>query len=699
MIPLSSRKEIVEELSWSALDHRAVDTARVLAMDAVNRAGSGHPGTAMSLAPAAHVLFQAVMRHDPGQPDWSGRDRFVLSAGHACLSQYIQLYLTGYGLALADIEAYRTWGCVTPGHPEFGLTAGVETTTGPLGQGAAIAVGMAMAARYERGLFDPDTEPGESVFDHTIWAMASDGDLQEGVYLEATSLAGHQKLGDLVVIYDDNRICNDGETLASWSENVVARHEACGWHVREVGPAPSGDIDPRELFAALTEAKSVRDRPSLIVLRTTIGWPAPTVGGTSTAHGTPFSADELAATKRLLGFDPDRHFNVDAEVLEHTRRARERGRAMRRSWEQRFEQWRQDQPRRAQEFDRVQARRLPGRWHTEMPIFEPGQDIPTRVASGRVIAALGGVLPELWGGAADVAASMNTTIDDGSHFLPAGSPLTGADPYGRTVSFGVREHAMAAIMNGVALHGGTKIYGGTYLVFADYMRPALRMAAMMGLPVVHLWSHDSIGVGENGMTHQPIEQLAGLRAMPGFKVVRPADANETALVWQEVLRRQFEDPAPHGIALTRQPTPVLPFDPDAARGGYVAREASEDPEVILIATGSEVQIALLAREILESEGTPARVVSMPCVEWFDEQPAEYRESVLPSAVRARVAIEAAATLSWHRFVGDAGRIIGIDRFGECGPYEVLYRHFGLTPEAVVANARESIEAARVHTTI
>jgi len=694
-----SRKEVVQEFSWTAVEQRAVDTARVLAMDAVNRAGSGHPGTAMSLAPAAHLLFQSVMRHDPSQPDWSGRDRFVLSAGHACLSQYIQLYLTGYGLELADIEAYRTWGSVTPGHPEFGLTAGIETTSGPLGQGAATAVGMAMAARYERGLFDPGAEPGQSVFDHTIWAMVSDGDLQEGVYLEATSLAGHQKLGNLVFLYDDNRICNDGSTLAAWSENVVARHEACGWHVLEVEPAPSGDIAPQELRAALIEAKSILDRPSLVVLRTTIGWPAPTVGGTSVAHGTPLTTEELAATKRLLGFDPERFFDVDPEVIEYTRRARERGQALRQSWEKRFERWRREHPARAEEFDRIQAKSLPPHWRSKVPIFQPGEYIPTRVASGRVLTALGGVVPELWGGAADVAASMNTTIDESSHFLPEGNPLPGGDRYGRTVNFGVREHAMGAIMNGVTLHGGTRIYGGTYLVFADYMQPALRMAAMMGLPVIHLWSHDSIGVGENGMTHQPIEQLAGLRAMPGFNVVRPADANETAVVWEEILRRQSERPAPHGIALTRQATPVLEINPDAARGGYVVHEATDDPAVILMATGSEVQIALRAQQILEDDGTATRVVSMPCVEWFCEQPATYRESVLPRTVRARVAIEAAASLSWHRFVGDAGRVVGIDRFGECGPYELLYRRFGLTPEAVVAGAREAIEAARVHTTI
>jgi transketolase len=685
----------VEELMWCDSDDLAVATARALVMDAVRQAGSGHPGAAMSLAPAVHLLFQKTMRHDPARPDWPGRDRFVLSPGHACLAQYIQLYFAGYGLELADIAAYRTWACRTPGHPELGLTPGIETTTGPLGQGVAVATGMAMAARYERGLHDPDAASGESVFDHTVWVIASDGDLQEGISQEAASLAGHQQLGNLVMLYDDNRICNDGPTSLAWSEDVVARYTACGWHVLVVAAGPDGDVDPHALHTALTKARSVLDQPSLVVLETTIGWPAPTVAGTSAAHGTPLSDEEIAETKRRLGLDPGRRFHVAPDVLDHVRRVRYRAGALRRAWSERFARWREAHPGRAEEYDRMSARRLPENWSSALPVFRPGGAIPTREACGEVMAALGKLLPELWGGAADVAASMNTTIDEGSHFLPEDTGVPGAHPYGRTVHFGVREHAMGAIMNGIALHGTTRIYGGTYLVFADYLQPAVRMAAMMRLPVVHLWSHDSIGVGENGMTHQPIEQLAGLRAVPGFCVVRPADANETTVVWREIVRRQQDCPAPHGIALSRQPVQVLAPHSGAARGGYVAaRESAVRPDVILIATGSEVQVALAAKDLLEARGTPARVVSMPCVEWFDEQDPGYRESVLPSGVRARVAVEAGVTLTWHRFVGDAGRVVGIGSFGACGPAPVLFEEFGITPDAVVAKARESIAATR-----
>ncbi|TRO60761.1 transketolase [Streptomyces sp. IB201691-2A2] len=684
-----------DSFEWTDLDRRAVDTARLLAADAVQKVGNGHPGTAMSLAPAAYTLFQKVMRHDPADPEWTGRDRFVLSPGHTSLTLYTQLFLSGYELELDDLKAFRTHGSKTPGHPEYGHTAGVETTTGPLGQGVANAVGMAMAARFERGLFDPEAPEGESPFDHTVWAIVSDGDLEEGISAEASSLAGHQKLGNLVFVYDDNHISIEGDTATAFSEDVLKRYEAYGWHVQRIEPALGGDIDPHALHEALTAAKAETGRPSIIAMRTIIAWPAPTAQNTEASHGSALGAEEIAATKRLLGFDPERTFEVADEVLDHARKALDRGAEAHAAWNKQLAEWRTAQPARAKLFDRIVAGQLPEGWESALPAFEAGTSVATRAASGKVLQALGDVLPELWGGSADLAGSNNTTIDKTSSFLPKGNPLPEADPYGRTVHFGIREHSMAAEMNGIALHGNTRIYGGTFLVFSDYMRNAVRLSALMQLPVTYVWTHDSIGLGEDGPTHQPVEHLASLRAIPGLNIVRPADANETSIAWAEILRRHATDPAPHGLALTRQGVPTYEANPEAAKGGYVLRDSSTGtPDVILVATGSEVQLAVAAREQLEAEGVGTRVVSMPSVEWFEEQSPEYRASVLPPSVKARVAVEAGIGLTWYRYVGDHGRIVSLEHFGASADAKTLFAEFGFTPENVASAARESLAAVR-----
>ncbi|RMB81779.1 transketolase [Streptomyces shenzhenensis] len=687
--------QTTDGFEWTDLDRRAVDTARLLAADAVQHVGNGHPGTAMSLAPAAYTIFQKLMRHDPADPEWTGRDRFVLSPGHTSLTLYTQLFLAGYELELDDLKAFRTHGSKTPGHPEYGHTAGVETTTGPLGQGVANAVGMAMAARYERGLFDPDAPEGASPFDHTVWAIVSDGDLEEGVSAEASSLAGHQRLGNLVFLWDDNHISIEGDTATAFSEDVLGRYEAYGWHVQRVEAAENGDVDVPALYAALDAARAETGRPSIVALRTIIAWPAPHAQNTEAAHGSALGAEEVAATKRVLGFDPEQHFAVADDVLAHTRQALDRGAEAHAGWDKRIARWRTASPERARLFDRVVAGQLPDGWQDALPVFEPGKAVATRAASGKVLQALGPVVPELWGGSADLAGSNNTTIDAASSFLPKGNPLPSADPYGRTVHFGIREFSMAAEMNGIALHGNTRIYGGTFLVFSDYMRNAVRMSALMQLPVTYVWTHDSIGLGEDGPTHQPVEHLASLRAIPGLNVVRPADANETVTAWAEILKRHATKPAPHGLALTRQGVPTYAPNPDAAKGGYVLHDSSAPtPEVILIATGSEVQLAVAARDLLEAEGIGTRVVSMPSVEWFEEQDQAYRDSVLPPAVRARVAVEAGIGLTWYRYTGDAGRIVSLEHFGASAAAQTLFAEFGFTPENVAAQARESLAAAR-----
>lgn len=697
-----STKPTTTDLEWTELDQRAVDTVRVLAMDSVQKVGNGHPGTAMSLAPAAYLLFQKLMRHDPADANWTGRDRFVLSAGHSSLTLYIQLYLAGYGLELDDLKAFRTWGSKTPGHPEYGHTTGVETTTGPLGQGVANAVGMAMASRYERGLFDPEAAQGTSPFDHTIFCIAGDGCLQEGISAEASSLAGHQKLGNLVLLWDDNHISIEGDTETAVSEDTLKRYEAYGWHVQRVAQLPNGDLDPAGLARAIEAAKAETGRPSFIAMRSIIAWPAPNAQNTEAAHGSALGDEEVAATKRVLGFDPEKSFDVSDEVLAHTRAALDRGRDGKKEWEKSFADWRAANPERAAEFDRIAAGELPAGWEEHLPAFETGKAVATRAASGKVLHALGAVIPELWGGSADLVSSNNTTIDKTSSFLPADNPLPEADPYGRTIHFGIREHSMAAEMNGIALHGNTRIYGGTFLVFSDYMRNAVRLSALMHLPVTYVWTHDSIGLGEDGPTHQPIEHLASLRAIPGLNIVRPADANETALAWREILRRYTKEygvGAPHGLALTRQGVPTYPANEATAKGGYVLFDATgpegqdAEPQVVLIGTGSEVQLAVEAREQLQAEGIPTRVVSMPSVEWFDQQDQAYRDSVLPPSVRARVAVEAGIGLTWHRFVGDAGRIVSLEHFGASADGKVLFREFGFTADAVAGAARESLEAA------
>ncbi|MFI8765943.1 transketolase [Streptomyces sp. NPDC053792] len=693
-----STKPTTTDLEWTELDQRAVDTARILAADAVQKVGNGHPGTAMSLAPAAYTLFQKVMRHDPADPEWVGRDRFVLSAGHSSLTLYTQLYLGGFGLELDDLKAFRTWGSKTPGHPEYGHTAAVETTTGPLGQGVANAVGMAMAARFERGLFDPEAATGASPFDHRIYVIAGDGCLQEGISAEASSLAGHQKLGNLILLWDDNHISIEGDTETAVSEDTMKRYEAYGWHVQRVEPQANGDLDPAALYAAIRAAEAETERPSFIAMRSIIAWPAPNAQNTEASHGSALGDEEIAATKRVLGFDPEQTFEVTDEVITHTRALGDRGREARAAWEKQLAEWRTANPERAAEFDRIQANELPAGWAEKLPVFEVGKGVATRAASGQVLKALGAVVPELWGGSADLAGSNNTTIDKDSSFLPEGNPLPEADKYGRTIHFGIREHSMAAEMNGIALHGNTRIYGGTFLVFSDYMRNAVRLSALMHLPVTYVWTHDSIGLGEDGPTHQPVEHLASLRAIPGLNVVRPADANETAIAWREIMQRHtkvFGKGAPHGLALTRQGVPTYAPNEDTVKGGYVLFDAEGgEPEVVLIGTGSEVHLAVEAREQLQAAGVPTRVVSMPSVEWFEEQDQAYKDSVLPPSVKARVAVEAGIGLTWHKYVGDAGRIVSLEHFGASADAKVLFREFGFTPEAIVAAARESVAAAQ-----
>ncbi len=691
-------------LVWTELDRRAVDTVRVLAADAVEKVGNGHPGTAISLAPVAYMLYQKVMRQDPRDPQWLGRDRFILSCGHSSLTLYLQLFLAGYGLEIEDIEALRTWGSKTPGHPEYRHTAGVEITTGPLGQGLASSVGFAMAARRERGLLDPDAAPGTSPFDHMVYVLASDGDLEEGVTSEASSIAGTQQLGNLVVIWDDNHISIEGDTSIAFTEDVVGRYESYGWHVQTVDWTKTADGSPyaedvEQLFAAIEAAKAVTDRPSFIQLRTIIAWPSPTKQNTHGSHGSKLGGAEVAGLKELLGFDPAASFVVEPEVLAHTRGVVERGAAEREAWDASYASWREANPERARLLDRLSAHELPEGWAESLPVFEAGTSIATRAASGDVLSAIGGVLPELWGGSADLAGSNNTTMKGEPSFLPAerSSHEFAGNEYGRTLHFGIREHAMGSILSGIVLHGLTRAYGGTFFTFSDYMRGAVRLAAVMGVPAVYVWTHDSIGLGEDGPTHQPVEHLAAVRAIPGLDIVRPADANETAAAWKAILERTDH---PVGLILTRQNVPTFPRGVDGfaaadglARGAYTLLEASTGtPQVLLVATGSEVQLAVAARETLEASGVPTRVVSAPCLEWFAEQDQAYRDEVLPPAVRARVSVEAGIALSWDRIVGDAGRSVSLEHFGASADAETLYREFGITAEAVVAAARESLAA-------
>lgn len=681
-------------LEWTELDDQAVKTAKVLAADAVEKVGNGHPGTAISLAPVAYLLFQKVMRHAPSDDRWAGRDRFILSAGHSSLTLYNQLYLGGFGLELEDIKALRTWGSLTPGHPEFGHTKGVEITTGPLGQGLASATGFAMSQRFERELFDADNS-GESVFDHRVYVIAGDGDLQEGVSAESASIAGHLGLGNLIVIYDANQISIEDDTNISFTEDVAARYRAYGWQTLEVDWREGGySEDVHSLYEAISQAQLETNKPTLITLRTIIGWPSPQKQNTGKIHGSKLGAEELAGLKTALGFDPEKNFDVSAEVINHTRKLVAKGDSLKAEWNERFAKWKAANPSSAALFERLESGELPADIAAALPTFEAGTEIATRAASGKVINALAAKLPELWGGSADLAESNNTTIEGGGSFVPAKwqTKHWSPKPAGRILHFGVREHAMGAILNGITLSGRTRVFGGTFLVFSDYMRPAVRLAALMGIPSTFVWTHDSVALGEDGPTHQPIEHLTALRAIPGLDVVRPADANETAVAWLEILRRK-QNPA--GIVLTRQNLPVVDRTKYAAaelvaKGGYVLSEVSS-PQAIVIATGSEVQFALEAQQLLAAEGIAVNVVSMPCVEWFKEQPQSYRDQVLPPSIKARVSIEAGLTVGWREFVGDQGVAIGIDHYGASADYQTLYREFGITTDAVVSAVKNSIK--------
>ena len=675
---------------WTELDDRAVAYARALAMDAVQKVGNGHPGTAMALAPVAYNLFQRHLVHDPSDPQWLGRDRFILSCGHSSMTLYTQLFFSGYGLEMEDIQSFRTWGSLTPGHPEFGHTAGVEMTTGPLGAGVATSVGFAMAARYERGLLDPDAAPGTSLFDHSIWVICSDGDLQEGVSGEASSLAGTQALGNLNVIYDDNRISIEGDTHVSFTEDVAARYRAYGWHVQEVAALADGNVDLEALDKAMIAAKAELNKPSLIRMHSTIAWPAPKLRGTAKSHGSALGDEEIAATKKELGLNPDEKFAMPADVFAHVRAVKDRGAAARKDWDGKFAQWQSSHPDRAALLKRLVARELPADWESSLPVFEAGKDVATRTASGHVINAIARALPEFWGGSADLADSNMTTIEGGNSFLPASSAMKNADPYGRIIHFGIREHAMGSILNGISLHGLSRSFGGTFAVFSDYMRPSVRLAAIMDIPTTFVWTHDSIGVGEDGPTHQPIEHFAALRAIPNFAVIRPADANEVTQAWKSVIKRN----KPAGFLLSRQNLRTVDRTTHGAaagvdKGAYILKEASSTPTVTIIATGSEVGIALDAQIALEASGVAARVVSAPCLEWFNEEPASYRESVLPSS-SLRVSIEAGIALGWREYVGDSGIIVSLDHWGASAAAGKLFTEFGLTSDRVVADVKKAL---------
>ncbi len=674
---------------WSELDDHAVAVARALSMDAVQKVGNGHPGTAMSLAPVAYTLFQRFLRHDPKDPNWIGRDRFILSCGHSSLTLYVQLLFSGYGLSLDDLKAFRTWGSLTPGHPEFGHTVGVETTTGPLGQGVANAVGMAMAARYERGLLDPDTKWGESPFDHNIWVICSDGDLQEGVSTEASSLAGTQQLGNLKVIYDDNRISIEGDTHYAFTEDVSARYRSYGWEVFEAAALSNGDVDRDALEKAMDKSLQITDKPVLIRLKTVIAWPAPKARNTAKSHGSALGADEVAATKVELGL-PAEDFYYPTAIKNHVEEVAQRGGDLRRSWEIEFSNWKKANPTKAELLERLVNRSLPQDWNSNLPTFGSDKEVSTRKASGDTINALAKKLPELFGGSSDLAESNNTTIEEGGSFLPATSNMKGANPYGRVIHFGIREHAMGSILNGMALHGLVRPFGGTFLVFSDYMRGAVRLSALMNLPVTYVWSHDSIGLGEDGPTHQPVEHIAALRAIPNLEVIRPADANEVVYCWQEIMKRN----KPAGILLSRQNLPVIDRNThaaasEAAHGAYALNQVT-NPDVILIATGSEVYLALKAADLLKSEGIQARVVSAPCLEWFNQQDAMYKDKVLPKQVKARVSVEAGIAQGWRDYIGDYGVTVSLEHFGASASAGVLFKEFGFTPETIAVAAKQSI---------
>ena len=669
---------------WSPLDDRAIALARALAMDAVQKVGNGHPGTAMSLAPAAYALFQRHLVHDPSDPKWLGRDRFILSCGHSSMTLYTQLFFSGYGLTMKDLQEFRTHGSLTPGHPEYGHTDGVEMTTGPLGAGISTAVGFAMAARFERGLLDPAAPAGQSPFDHTIWVICSDGDLQEGVSAEASSLAGTQELGNLNVIYDDNRISIEGDTHLAFTEDVSARYRAYGWDVIEVATLADGNVDLPALDQAMTDAKNQSKKPTLIRMKSVIAWPAPKLRNTAKSHGSALGDAEIEATKTLLGLDPQEKFAMPDEVLTHIRLVKDRAAASRKEWNSRFDAWKKSHPEHAQLLTRLIAHDLPAGWETSLPTFEAGKDVSTRAASGKAVNAIAASLPEFWGGSADLAESNNTTIEGGRSFLPTTTSFPDADPYGRVIHFGIREHAMGSILNGITLHGLSRAFGGTFAVFSDYMRPSVRLAALMNIPTTFIWTHDSIGLGEDGPTHQPVEHLASLRAIPGLSVIRPADANEVSQAWKSILLRR----EPAGLLLSRQNLPVFARTSENSaalvdKGAYTLIRSPKTAEVVLIATGSEVSVAVASAEILNAQGISTSVVSAPCLEWFAQQSQQYKDQVIPASA-LRVSIEAGISMGWRDYVGDSGVIISLDHYGASASAGELFKEFGFSADNVVA---------------
>ena len=695
------------DFTWSELDERAVKMAKVLSADAVEKAGSGHPGSPISLAPIAYALYQHFIRHDPNDPDWVGRDRFILSGGHASLTQYVQLYFSGYGLTLDDLKRFRTAGTRTPGHPEYGLTPGIEMTTGPLGQGLASAVGFAYGQRYERGLLDPDAPEGQSPFDHKVWVICGEGDVEEGVSSEASSLAGDQRLGNLTVIFDANHIQIEGDTRIALGEDILKRYQAYGWYTDEfsfIQPDGSYKEDVEGLAAVLEKAEQVTDRPKFIKVDTLMAWPTPGKTNDPSAHGSALGAEAVAGLKKTLGYDPEQSFQIDEEALAHAREVAQRGLAAHKDWDEKYQAWRKANPDKADLYDRIHAGKLPEGFDKALDDleagFEPGSKVATRKASGAVINALAPIMPELWGGSADLGGSNNTNINGAVSFAPEADETVQwpkASKYGRQLHFGVREFGMGAITNGILLGSDTRPYNGTFFQFSDYERPSVRLAALMDIPNLYVWTHDSVALGEDGPTHQPIEHLTAMRAIPQMEVVRPADQYETA----EAYRAFFEKDNTHPTAmiLTRQGVPTLEETKAKARegvrkGAYVLVDTEGQPDVLIMATGSEVQHAVAASKTLAEQGVKARVISVPSLEWFEEQDDDYKEAVLPASVKARVSVEAGLATPWYKYLGSYGKPVSIEQFGLQGSGDENMRDLGITADHVVEAAQASLEEVR-----
>lgn len=704
---MEGKQHHMADFTWSELDERAVKMAKVLSADAVEKAGSGHPGSPISLAPIAYALYQHFIRHDPNDPDWVGRDRFILSGGHASLTQYVQLYFSGYGLTLDDLKRFRTAGTRTPGHPEYGLTPGIEMTTGPLGQGLASAVGFAYGQRYERGLLDPDAPEGQSPFDHKVWVICGEGDVEEGVSSEASSLAGDQRLGNLTVIFDANHIQIEGDTRISLGEDILKRYQAYGWYTDEfsfIQPDGSYKEDVEGLAAVLEKAEQVTDRPKFIKVDTLMAWPTPGKTNDPSAHGSALGAEAVAGLKKTLGYDPEQSFQVDEEALAHAREVAQRGLAAHKDWDEKYQAWRKANPDKAALYDRIHAGKLPEGFDKALDDleagFEPGSKVATRKASGAVINALAPIMPELWGGSADLGGSNNTNINGAVSFAPEADKTVQwpkASKYGRQLHFGVREFAMGAITNGILLGSDTRPFNGTFFQFSDYERPSVRLAALMDIPNLYVWTHDSVALGEDGPTHQPIEHLTAIRAIPQMEVVRPADQYETA----EAYRAFFEKDNTHPTAmiLTRQGVPTLEETKAKARegvrkGAYVLVDTEGQPDVLIMATGSEVQHAVAASKTLAEQGVKARVVSVPSLEWFEEQDDEYKEAVLPASVKARVSVEAGLATPWYKYLGSYGKPVSIEQFGLQGSGDENMRDLGITADHVVEAAQASLEEVR-----